>query len=270
MSVQFYEQNRSAWDTRVRQKKGYIDSAKEEDFLNPLALADPQGWLGGDVAGKRLLCLAAGGGRHSVLFAAAGAQVTVVDLSPQMLELDRKVAANRGLQITIIQASMDKLSIFPGASFQVVVQPVSSCYVPDVGAVYHEVARVVAAGGIYISHHKQPASLQAQESPAANSRGYLLTEPYYRKGPLPPASPHSLHREAGTIEFLHRWEELLGGLCRSGFVIEDVAEPKHAHPKAQPGSFGHRSQFLPPFISIKARRTRERISNEPDPTLYVT
>ena len=129
---QFYEQNRSAWDNRVRQKKGYIDSSTEEDFLNPLAVADPQGWLAGDVAGKRLLCLAAGGGRHSVLFAAAGAQVTVVDLSPQMLELDRKVAAERGLKITIIQASMDKLSMLPGALFEIVVQPVSICYVLDV------------------------------------------------------------------------------------------------------------------------------------------
>ena len=266
---QFYEQNRSAWDACVRQKKGYIDSATEEDFLNALTVADPQGWLAGDVAGKRLLCLAAGGGRHSVLFAAAGAQVTVVDLSPQMLELDRKVAAERGLEITIIQASMHKLSMLPGASFEIIVQPVSSCYVPDVGLVYHEVARVLAVGGIYISHHKQPASLQAQETPSANSKGYLLTEPYYRKGPLPSASPDSLHREAGTIEFLHRWEELLGGLCHSGFVIEDVVEPKHANPKAAPGNFGHRSHFLPPFISIKARRTEQRISSESGRIIYL-
>jgi len=42
---------------------------------------DQCGWLGGSVSGKRILCLAAGGGRHSVLFASDDAIVTVVDLN---------------------------------------------------------------------------------------------------------------------------------------------------------------------------------------------
>src|SRR5215510_4764717 len=104
------EHNRRAWDDRAHRRAWYIDTATEEDFKNPLAVIDPCGWLGGDVAGKRLLCLAAGGGRHSVLFAAAGARVTVADLSPKMLELDRKVAAERKLDVRIIEASMDNLS----------------------------------------------------------------------------------------------------------------------------------------------------------------
>jgi hypothetical protein len=36
--------------------------------------------------------LAAGGGRQSAIYATAGADVTVVDISPAMLELDRQVA----------------------------------------------------------------------------------------------------------------------------------------------------------------------------------
>ena len=57
--------------------------------------------LGGAVRGRRVLCLAAGGGRHGPLLAAAGADVTVVDLSPAMLEVDRRVAASRGLTLSI-------------------------------------------------------------------------------------------------------------------------------------------------------------------------
>ena len=138
------------------------------------------------------------------------------------------------------------------ASFEIVIQPVSTCYVPDVGAVYREVARVTSPGGLYISQHKQPASLQGDAGPW--SGGYLLREPYYRSGPLPAAGHGLLHRESGTLEFLHRWEDLLGGMCRSGFVIEDLIEPRHADARAEPGSFGHRSQFLPPYVTIKARR----------------
>ena len=61
-------------------------------------------------------------------------------------------------------------------------------------------------------------------------------------------------REEGTLEYLHRWEEILGYLCSSGFVIEDVCEPLHGDKDAEPGSFGHRCKFIAPYVRIKARR----------------
>ena len=131
---------------------------------------------------------------------------------------------------------MDDLSMFSAAAFDLVIQPVSTCYVPDVLAVYREVARVTALDGLYISQHKQPASLQAEVLPAG--RGYVLSEPYYRSGPLPPVIEGCLHREAGTMEFLHRWEELIGGLCRAGFVLEDLVEPRHGDLRSEPGAWG--------------------------------
>ena len=132
-------------------------------------------------------------------------------------------------------------------------QPVSTCYVPDIEAVYEQVARVIAPGGLYISQHKQPTSLQCTVTPTAGERGYALREPYYRSGPLPPVVG-SAHREEGTIEYLHRWQQILGGLCRSGFVIEDVVEPQHAEATAAPGSFAERCMYAPPYVAIKARR----------------
>ena len=157
--------------------------------------------------------------------------------------------------LSTVEASMDDLSMLPPGAFEIVIQPVSTCYAPDVAAVYREVARVTAPGGLYISQHKQPASLQGEVSPSA--RGYTLTEPYYRSGPLPSAMDGLQHREGGTVEFLHRWSELLGGLCRAGFVIEDLVEPRHEYPLAEPGMFGHRCRFLPPFVTVKARRVAD-------------
>lgn len=262
-----HEHNREAWDERVRRRDWYIDTATDKDFENPLKVVDPCGWLGGDVAGKRLLCLAAGGGRHSVLFAAAGANVTVVDLSPKMLDLDRQMAAQRKLSVRVVEGSMDDLSMLAEASFDVVLQPVSTCYVVDITAVYRAVARVTAPGGIYVSQHKQPVNLQAEIS--SSSRGILLSELYYRTGPLPLAPAGSWHRESGTLEFLHRWDQLLGGLCQSGFVIEDVAEPRHADAQAEPGSFAHRCCYVPPYIKIKARRRTEPKPEESSTKLWL-
>jgi SAM-dependent methyltransferase len=245
------EHNRRAWDARVANRGRFTKPADDVDFVDPLRTVDGAGWLGESIAGKRLLCLGAGGGKHSAIYAAAGAIVTVVDISPAMLALDREVAAERRLQVRTVEASMDDLAALTDAEFEIVVQPVSTCYVPDVNAVYREIARVTAAGGLYVSQHKQPGSLQTSAKPT--DAGYVVQEPYYRTGPLPPVAG-SLHREEGTLEFVHRWEDLLGGMCRAGFVIEDLLEPFHADPKADAGTFGHRSCYAAPYVRVKARR----------------
>lgn len=235
----------------ARQKNRFATPARHHDFENPLAAVDGPGWLGGDVRGKAILCLAAGGGRQGPIYASAGGIVTVVDISSEMLKLDDEVAEKMNFNIRTVKASMDRLTGIEDASFDIVIHPVSTCYVSDIGAVYSEVARVVRPGGIYISQHKTPTSLQSSLKPTGN---YRIDHEYYRSKPLPPISEISLIREPGTHEFIHRWEMIVGGMCRSGFVIEDMTEPKHAKPNEEPGTFGHRSQFIAPYVRIKARR----------------
>jgi SAM-dependent methyltransferase len=110
-----HSSNSRAWDALARGNDGLAQPARDEDFADPLRLVDPLCWLGADIRGKRLLCLAAGGGRHSALYAAAGAEVTVLDISPEMLARDRAVAAERRLNVRIVQGSMDDLSMFAAA-----------------------------------------------------------------------------------------------------------------------------------------------------------
>lgn len=225
--------------------------ATDEECRQPLATLDGRDWLPVSVAGMQVLCLAAGGGWQSILYASAGANVTVVDLSTEMLRQDVQEAARRNLAVRAIEGSMHDLGMLEDESFDIVHQPVSTCYVPDVAAVYREVARVLRDGGLYISQHKQPVSLQIVERDA-NDR-YVVGVRYYHAGPLPPVGDTS-YREAGTVEYLHRWEELVGGLCRAGFSVEDLREPCRADARVAPGHFGHRGQFVPPYVRIKARR----------------
>lgn len=248
-----HDHNRRAWDKMVEKGQRFTRPAKTEDLGDPLSTVDALGWLGGNVQGKRLLCLGAGGGRQSALYASAGADVTVVDISPRMLELDREVAAERGLPVRTVETSMDNLSMFDQQEFEIVIHPVSTCYVPKIGPVYEQVARVTTAGGIYISQHKQPTSLQLSNEPGDSGR-YEVQEPYYRQGEPLQSVEGSRLREAGTLEYLHRWEEIIGALCRNGFAIEDLVEPMHAKSGEAAGSFEHRCCFTAPYVRIKARR----------------
>lgn len=249
--------NEAAWDQMARQQNRLAKPAREEDFDDPLQTVDGSGWLGGDIRGQTVLCLAAGGGRQGPIYAAAGAMVTVVDISEEMLKLDRAVAQEKGFNIQTIKASMDHLAEINDDSFDIVIHPVSTCYVHDVLAVFREVARVIRPGGLYISQHKTPTSLQASLHPNSPSGNYEVEQSYYSEQAIPPATQANLIREPGTHEFVHRWEHLIGGMCQAGFVIEDLTEPNHAKPLESPGTFGHRSSFMAPYVRIKARRVGE-------------
>jgi ubiquinone/menaquinone biosynthesis C-methylase UbiE len=195
--------------------------------------------------------LAAGGGWQSILYATAGAEVTVVDISPGMLELDQREAKRRNLNLKLCEGSMDDLGFLQENSFDIVHHPVSSCYVPDISKVYAEVATVIKDHGLYISQHKQPTSMQIVDRDQESR--YLVGIEYYHAGPLPEV-PDKSYREPNAKEYLHRWEDLVGGLARTGFIIEDLREPYRGKKNAPPGDFHHRGRFTPPYVRILARR----------------
>lgn len=255
------QHNQWAWDNLARQGSGFAQPATDEDFQHPERVINPFGWIPGTVAGKRVLCLAAGGGRHGPVFASQQADVTVVDLSETMLALDREIARRKKVPLKTIKASMNDLSALGDGIFDIVMQPVSTCYIENIRTVYKEVARVIKTEGIYISQHKQPISLQAAAKPSANGV-YSIQEPYYRSGPLPSVT-NSEHREPTTKEFLHTLEAILGGMCAQGFVINDVKEPRHADPLAPQGIFQERSRYVPPYIAVKATLTTTNTLQSP-------
>lgn len=250
---QFLEANRQAWDTLARNGSPFAHVASDEECQYPLKTLDSRGWLPEDVRGLKVLCLAAGGGWQSILYATAGAEVTVVDLSPEMLALDLREAQRRGLNVRTLATSMDDLSMLGDATFDIAHQPVSTCYIPSLSGMYRELARVLRDGGLYISQHKQPGSLQITHRDHRDR--YVLGVEYYEQRALPVAAD-TMYREQGTSEFVHRWDELIGELCRSGFVLEDLVEPRRADLTASPGSAGHRGRFVPPYVRLKARRHR--------------
>lgn len=270
---EFLDRNRAAYDAMAGQSKPLCRVAKQEEVANPLPAVDALGWLGDSIRGWDVLCLAAGGGRQSCLYAAAGARVTVVDLSPAMLEQDRRMAAEFGLEVRLIESSMDDLSGITNEAFDLVAHPVSTCYVPNISQVFSEVARVTRPGGLYVSQHKTPTSLQATTDRDADGN-YSLPHRYYRDTPVPPprtSSPSARRlREPGAVEFLHRWEELVGGMCRAGFVIEDLVEPVHHDESVNPAAFADRARYIAPYVRIKARRTvHHRESHQSRPSILI-
>lgn len=245
-------QNRAAWTALANHPRFAGPLTLPPDARSATAALDP--WLREDgVHDKAVLCLGAGGGRHGPLLARAGARVTVVDISEAQLDHDRRAAGSAGLTLQTICASLDDLHELDEASCDVVVQPVSACYLPDLSRMHQEIARVLRPGGLYLAQHKQPASTQAEAQPTDG--GYLVRVRSSEHAPLPDRVGVA-HREPGTAEYLHTLETLVGGLCRAGFVVCDLQEPVIADAFAPSASAEHRALYLPPYLKIKARRAR--------------
>lgn len=244
--------NQQAYDRMVQTKHFLTQPVSDEEMEAPLETLDAKGWLGGNIRGWNVLCLAAGGGRQGPLYCAAGAKVTVLDISPAMLELDRQVCAHLGISYQIIQGEMSDLSMFRSGEFDLVAHPVSTCYIANPEKVFSEVARVLQPNGLYISQHKQPMNLQASLDLVQGR--YVVETPVGQSAKPLLAGQASLLREPNTIEFAHSLDAILGGICRAGLVIEAVSEPDHANAQAEPGSMGHRSRFIRPYLRVKARK----------------
>ena len=152
--------NARAWDRQVALgnqwtrpvSSGVISRARlgEWSVLLTARKPAPRDWFP-DLAGLRVLCLASGGGQQGPVLAAAGAEVTVYDNSPAQLAQDEFVADRDSLTLRTVQGDMQRLEVFPDESFDLVFHPCSVTFVPDVAAVWREVARVLVPGGLLLA-----------------------------------------------------------------------------------------------------------------------
>lgn len=218
---------------------------------------DPNGLLG-DVKGKTILCLAAGGGQQSAAFALLGAKVTVSDLSPEQLERDKAASTHYGVTIQTVQADMRDLSMLPRETFDIVYQPYSINFVPDASVVFAEVAKVIKPDGLYHFAVANPFTQGVNEA-AWNGRGYEITTPYIDGALIEyPDSDWVYDREqaseaiAPPREYRHTLSGVLNSLIEAEFQLihfEDSGD-MNPDPNEEPGSWDHCVAFAPPWLKL--------------------
>lgn len=252
--------NRAAWNKLVDEKdrwtspvtKEVVDQAKQGKFellLTPTKPV-PMSWFP-PLKGRLTLCLASGGGQQGPLLAAAGAVVTVFDNSPKQLAQDRFVADRDGLKIDTMEGDMADLSRFSDEAFDLIVHPVSNCFVPDVRPVWRECFRVLRPGGVLLAGF-------------VNSLRYIFNDELLEKSGLEVrhAIPYSDLAELGDayrrhmildemrpLEFAHTHTlaDQIGGQIDAGFVLVGFLEDRYG-----PASNDPVSQFIDSFIATRA------------------
>ncbi|MFC4465546.1 class I SAM-dependent methyltransferase [Streptomyces xiangluensis] len=101
---------------------------------------------GGEGRGRRLLDVAAGSGNAAIPAALAGASVVACDLTPELFEAGRQLAAQRGAEVEWRQADAEALP-FGDGEFDTVLSCVGVMFAPHHQAAADELVRVCRPGG---------------------------------------------------------------------------------------------------------------------------
>ncbi|GIO26783.1 class I SAM-dependent methyltransferase [Ornithinibacillus bavariensis] len=229
------KQNSIAWDQKVEDGATYtkpvakeiIEKSKTGDWEITVTTVRkvPRGWFPDSIKGLKILCLASGGGQQGPVLAAAGADVTVVDMSLKQLEQDKYVATRDGLNITTIQGNMKDLHFLEEDTYDMIIHPVSNVFVDDVLPVWKEAARVLKEGGILIAGFTNPLLYIFDDE--AEMKGKLEVKhkiPYSDLEALSKEKLEEFRKNKQTFEFGHTLEDQIQGQIDAGFVITGFYE----------------------------------------------
>lgn len=233
MDIRSY--NREAWNREVAGGQNRwtkpvdpetIARARQGEFSVLLTenIPVPQRWFP-PLKEADVLCLASGGGQQGPILAAAGARVTVFDNSPAQLEQDQLVAERESLTIRTVEGDAANLSIFENDSFDLVFNPCSTVFIPDVRVVWRECARVLRPGGILMTGSMNPVHYIFDLY--KSDEGVLEVANPIPYSDLTSISQEELqeHLEKGfPVEFGHSLTDLIGGQCAAGLLITDMYE----------------------------------------------
>ncbi|MGJ8678667.1 MAG: class I SAM-dependent methyltransferase [Akkermansiaceae bacterium] len=210
----------SRWSEPVDSKT--IKSAKSGDWnviLSPNKFV-PKDWFG-ELSGKRILCLASGGGQQAPILAAAGASVASFDNSDEQLSKDQMVADRDDLDLKTFQGDMANLSIFENESFDLIFHPVSNVFSESVRPVWQECFRVLKKGGRLLSGFFNPMYFLFDHQEAERT-GVLEVQyplPFSDLKSLPKEKLDKINEEGWPYEFGHTLEDQIGGQIEAGLMI---------------------------------------------------
>jgi ubiquinone/menaquinone biosynthesis C-methylase UbiE len=105
----------------------------------------------GNLRGKRLLDIGAGLGESSVYFALQGAQVTMTDISPGMVQTGSKLARRYGVEVEGIVSEAEDLGVAAEA-FDFVYIANTIHHVRGRDALFQQIHRALKPGGFFFSY----------------------------------------------------------------------------------------------------------------------
>jgi ubiquinone/menaquinone biosynthesis C-methylase UbiE len=250
--------NEERWKALVKANALFTRPQLQLDLTAAKELVNRNDRLG-ELSGKKVLCLAGGGGQQSAAFALLGADVTVFDISQEQLTRDQEVANHYQLKIKTVQGDMRNLASLGEDSYDIISHPYSINFVPDLAKVFLEVSRVLKTGGIYQLSFANPFVIGIKQGDW-NGQGYILRDAYLNKAEITYDDQEWVYDQSENEkipppkEYRHNLGDLMNNLINCGFVLRHISDNESIYPEAEaePASWNHLVAYAPPWLTIFA------------------
>lgn len=235
--------NEAAWDHQASLQHDWsrpvsselIEAAKNGQWeIHITKKSIPESWLPKNIQGKDILCLASAGGQQAPVLAAAGANVTVFDISEKQLEQDRYVAKRNNLPLKAIQGDMCELEGIGDSSFDYIIHPISNLYVSNLQPVWKECYRVLRARGLLLASFYNPILFIFDKNKELEEQGLLRPKyslPYADIKDLPQNMLDEKVKNKEALVFGHSLSSQINGQLEAGFLLSGFYEDVHPSPR---------------------------------------
>jgi len=225
-----------------------------------------------DLANKKVLCLASGGGQQSIAFALLGADVTIVDFSAEQLNRDKEAAGNYNKALRIVKSDMRDLSFSDDEYFDIVYHPYSINYIPEVHTVFREVSRVLKSGGYYDFMFHNPYvhgtwkdgcwGNKWETADLWKGKGYPIWQPYKDGYAIQTDDPYwnfvnsdnEVVRLKSPQEYRHTMATIINSLIKQHLEILYFKEEVNDSFNSEPGTCEHYTSCVPPWFYLFAQK----------------
>lgn len=182
----------------------------------------PLSWFEG--VGKDVLGLASGGGQQGPVMAAHGYRVTMLDNSILQLQSEKMVAEREDYSLLALQADMTLPFPCKDESFDMIIHPVSNCYIEDLQPTWNECYRVLRHGGVLMAGWTNPIMYMFDDEALDDwDRPLIVRNKLPYNGRVEVENGAELSLDTG-YQFSHTWEAQIGGQLKAGFLLKDFYE----------------------------------------------
>lgn len=226
---------------------------QKEDNLNDLVVDPALEKLLPDLAGKTVLDLGCGDGKHCADFVLRGAKKVIgIDISEKMLQVAQREHADPAIRY--LQQSMTEIALLD-ETFDVIYSNMAFHYIEDFASFAKTMLGVLKANGVLLFAQEHPVVTATMDDKGHFQKSLTGKKIAYTFSNYGIPGERVTHWFVdGVVKYHRRMSDIINALTDAGFIIERMEEPQPDAPTIATYPALAAQLIKPTFLIVKAKK----------------